>query len=101
MQTVVCRHWPVCRDTQVRRAYRVLHSQLLCSGSGHTDEVLDVTFNFTGQLLASASADGTVRVYDTKSFECVSTLAGHESEVSKARSYITSSNRVSCVAGRI
>jgi len=32
---------------------------------GHNDEILDVTFNSTGSRLATASADGTARVYNT------------------------------------
>jgi dynein assembly factor with WDR repeat domains 1 len=32
--------------------------------SGHTDEVLDLNFNSTGTKLASASADGTCKVYN-------------------------------------
>ena len=32
---------------------------------GHTDEILDVTFNTTGSRLVTASADGQSRVYNT------------------------------------
>ena len=47
--------------------------------------MLDVAFNASGNRIASASADGTVRVYDAASFECIAILTGHESEVSKVR----------------
>lgn len=33
---------------------------------GHTDEVLDVTFSDHGNWLASASLDGTIRLYDAR-----------------------------------
>ena len=49
----------------------------------HQDEVLDVSFNCTGQLLATTSADSTARIYSTASFECIATLAGHEGEVTR------------------
>lgn len=32
--------------------------QCLATLLGHNDEVLDVCFNYTGQLIATASADG-------------------------------------------
>lgn len=57
--------------------------------TGHQDEVLDVTFDPSGRRLASASADGTARVWnvgisgETKSAKFLSTLIGHEGEVSK------------------
>lgn len=36
----------------------------LCSGvRGHSDEVLDVSFDSTGQRLVTASADGGVAVF--------------------------------------
>lgn len=71
-------------DTRTGRQLHVL--------SGHTDEVLDVTFDPSGRRLASASADGTSFVWDvissgaTKSFRTVAHLTGHEGEVSKVSS---------------
>lgn len=35
--------------------------QCLATLIGHDDEVLDVCFNYTGQLIATASADGETR----------------------------------------
>lgn len=32
--------------------------QCLATLLGHSDEILDVCFNYTGQLIATASADG-------------------------------------------
>jgi WD40 repeat protein len=43
---------------------------------GHTDEILDVTFNKTGSRVASASADGNAHVYNTVTGECQAVLTG-------------------------
>jgi dynein assembly factor with WDR repeat domains 1 len=51
--------------------------------SGHTDEILDVCFNWTGTQLVSGSADKTARVWDTHTGECVAILTGHSAEISK------------------
>ena len=50
---------------------------------GHDDEVLDVTFDFTGQWLLTASADSTARCYNAVTHQLVSKLEGHEGEISK------------------
>ena len=56
-----------------------------CIGTlrGHDDEVLDVAFDFTGQYLLTASADGTARCYNSVTHNCVSKFEGHEGEISK------------------
>jgi len=36
--------------------------QCLATLLGHNDEVLDVCFNYTGQLIATASADGETSI---------------------------------------
>lgn len=56
-----------------------------CIGTlrGHEDEVLDVSFDYTGTHLLSASADGTARCYDVVTHNVVSTLQGHDGEISK------------------
>ncbi len=43
---------------------------------GHSDEVLDVCFNVSGNRLASASADATARVYNVVTGSCISILIG-------------------------
>ena len=50
---------------------------------GHEDEVLDVTFDYTGQNVATASADGTAKLFSTVTQQCVVKLEGHGGEVSK------------------
>ena len=49
---------------------------------GHTDSVRAVVFSADGQLLASASSDTTVRVWETATGACRSVLEGHTDWVS-------------------
>ena len=52
--------------------------------SDHTDAVLAVKFDMAGGLLASASADGTVRLWNVKDpeeVESIAILEGHEDQV--------------------
>ena len=53
----------------------------LCSG--HDDEVLDVSFDYTGQMIVTGSADGSGRVYNAVTHQCICKLEGHEGEISK------------------
>jgi WD40 repeat protein len=48
---------------------------------GHTSYVNAVVFSADGQLLASASGDKTVRVWETATGACRSVLEGHTDEV--------------------
>ncbi len=43
---------------------------------GHTSRVYSVAFSSDGQRLASASGDGTVRVWNVASGECLRVLSG-------------------------
>lgn len=43
---------------------------------GHTDSVQDVSFDRTGELLASCSADMSIKLWDFRGFECIRTMRG-------------------------
>ncbi|NXK60051.1 DAW1 factor, partial [Sylvietta virens] len=51
--------------------------------AGHSKEVLDVCFDYAGQRFATASADGSARVYNAGTKQCIAKLEGHEDEISK------------------
>ena len=61
----------------------VIQGQCIGTLSGHGDEVLDVTFDYTGQYLLTASADSTARLYNVATQQLMFKLAGHEGEISK------------------
>lgn len=43
---------------------------------GHTDSVQDISFDHSGKLLASCSADMTIKLWDFQLFECIRTMHG-------------------------
>ena len=45
--------------------------------------MLDVTFDYTGQNVATASADGTAKMFGTATQQCIVKMEGHSGEVSK------------------
>lgn len=45
---------------------------------GHTDSVQDISFDLTGKLLASCSADMTIKLWDFQGFECIRTMHGEK-----------------------
>ena len=49
---------------------------------GHSGHVSSVAFSPDSARLASASGDGTVKIWDANSGECLQTLEGHSREVS-------------------
>ena len=61
-------------------------SEFLQTLKGHTASVQDVCYSTSGALLASCSADLSVKVWDVEmGYECVKTLRGHEHNVSRVR----------------
>ncbi len=49
--------------------------------AGHSGAVCGVAFSADGRLLASASSDRTVRVWDAATVKCVAVLTGHTDQV--------------------
>lgn len=45
---------------------------------GHTDSVQDISFDQAGKLLASCSADMTIKLWDFQLFECIRTMHGKQ-----------------------
>jgi len=50
--------------------------------------VLDIAFDYTGQRLLTASADGTARCYNSTTHSLLSKMEGHEGEISKVRFFL-------------
>jgi WD40 repeat protein len=71
---------PTLRDWEWFYVYRLCHSELLAL-KGHTDGVESVCFSPDGSRLASASADGTVKVWDMDKGQQNLSFTGHTGPV--------------------
>ncbi|KAB8331275.1 hypothetical protein SD80_025530, partial [Scytonema tolypothrichoides VB-61278] len=49
--------------------------------SGHTNSVYGVSFSTDGKILATASRDNTVKLWDTATLKEIKTLSGHTNSV--------------------
>jgi protein transport protein SEC13 len=56
-------------------------SQTVHIETQHTDVVHDSQFDYYGQLIATASSDGSVKIFSTKDQQLRATLTGHEGPV--------------------
>jgi WD40 repeat protein len=57
------------------------HAAALKTLEGHTDRISDLAISTNGQVLASASEDGTVRLWGLPDGTALETLRGHEGAV--------------------
>ncbi|CAK9879892.1 unnamed protein product [Sphagnum jensenii] len=71
-------------DVEDGQCVRVLGDGDLGSGGGHTSRIWDVTSSSSGDVVASASGDSTVKFWNlrgTTKSACSATLSGHEGDV--------------------
>ena len=61
---------------------------------GHASNVTSALFSADGHKIASASEDGTVRVWSATTGECERTLAGHTHRVVSAASYCPAGQKI-------
>lgn len=47
-------------------------------GNGHHDEVLTISLNYDGRILASAGKDHSIKLWDTTSMKLIDTLMHHK-----------------------
>jgi dynein assembly factor with WDR repeat domains 1 len=48
---------------------------------GHEGEISSVQFNWDSTLVGSASLDGSAKLWDARSTDCLATVASHTDEV--------------------
>lgn len=83
-------------DVEDGRRVRVLGDGELGSGGGHTSRIWDVTSSSSGDFIASASGDSTVKFWNLRGSNkspCSATLTGHEGDVYSVK-YHQSNNYV-------
>ncbi|XP_011918007.1 PREDICTED: dynein assembly factor with WDR repeat domains 1 isoform X3 [Cercocebus atys] len=66
-----------------RKLWDATNGKCVATLTGHDDEILDSCFDYTGKLIATASADGTARIFSAATRKCIAKLEGHEGEISK------------------
>jgi tRNA A-37 threonylcarbamoyl transferase component Bud32 len=72
---------PKLRGWEWHYLQRLFQTRQLATLEGHTDGVLTVAFSPGGRLLASAGADGTVKIWDRHTARLLKTLHGHHGHV--------------------
>ncbi|CEM35908.1 unnamed protein product [Vitrella brassicaformis CCMP3155] len=66
------------RDKEIKY-YSFPECRLLGVSRGHRKTVWNICFSPVDRVLASASGDGTARIWNLKDYTCVKTFQGHES----------------------
>jgi WD40 repeat protein len=61
--------------------WQLSSGKLLFNLCGHTDWVVALKFSPDGDILASGSHDGTIRLWDARTGQCLKTLRGHSGRV--------------------
>ena len=74
---------PAGSGWRVRSGCRTCHRQTIQTLTGHTAYVYKVAFSPDGALLATASGDGTARLWDIATGRAIRTLACHADGVYK------------------
>ncbi|XP_024385842.1 uncharacterized protein [Physcomitrium patens] len=83
-------------DVEGGRCVRVLGDGEIGSGGGHTSRIWDVSSSSSGDFIASASGDSTVKFWNLRGSSkspCSATLTGHEGDVYSVK-YHQSNNYV-------
>jgi WD40 repeat protein/DNA-binding SARP family transcriptional activator len=75
----VDRTWTPEAEDALHRTVPSLRTELVLAG--HTSEVMDVTFNSSGQRIATAGRDATARLWDAATGQEQGTLSGHAAAV--------------------
>lgn len=63
-----------CEHDRMERLWRASSGELINTLDGHPGPVMSVALSLDGQVLASGSFDGAVRVWDTRSSACLCSL---------------------------
>ena len=61
---------------------------------GHTKFINSILYSSKGHLIASASHDGTIKLWDTKSGECIATLDEGEGQMIRSISFSENGNKL-------
>ena len=61
---------------------QVFRGELAHTLEGHPQSITSVAWNPQGTLLTSGSSDTTIKIWNTKTWECIQTLEGHTRWVS-------------------